>query len=584
MADEPTGADGANGASRAGTGDQVSQKFDPKTLDRTVVAGELLEALGSQTPAALFDVIIDLNLEFPDGRELARARVERWLNQRFEVQSTQNGEPRANGAGGAGVSPPGAFGEAIDSAKTQFSQQYIFARLSPTTIRDLVEAAKRQPTGTATASEQNGATRALSEKGKSPIYKIWLDHDLTAFMNVSICTVKADAARAAFGADGKDIIWAVADSGIDATHRHFELHENLKKLPLPLRHRDFTGGGSRSDAEMEKAALSDIFGHGTHVAGIIAGEMHSPDKKPGRSKAATVVGGPIPNAENGEILAFYREQDDSENVNTRVATLSRISGMAPRSKLLSLKVLDDNGAGKASNLIAAIEYIQHLNGNGRRIRVHGLNISVGYSFKPEWFACGQSPLCVEIDRLVRSGVCVVVAAGNDGYGFVRTQTQTGTPAGLGITIADPGNADLAITVGSTHREAPHTYGVSYFSSKGPTGDGRLKPDLLAPGEKIISCMSSQMPPEKMKLDRSVIENALAGTTKKITCYREDSGTSMAAPHVSGVAAAFLSNRREFIGRPEVVKTLFLSSASDLKRAPYFQGKGLVDLMRAIQSV
>ena len=67
-------------------------------------------------------------------------------------------------------------------------------------------------------------------------------------------------------------------------------------------------------------------------------------------------------------------------------------------------------------------------------------------------------------------------------------------------------------------------------------------------------------------------------------YKEDSGTSMAAPHVSGVIAAFLSARREFIGEPEAVKNIFLSTATDLKRAVYFQGKGLVDLMRAIQSI
>ena len=59
---------------------------------------------------------------------------------------------------------------------------------------------------------------------------------------------------------------------------------------------------------------------------------------------------------------------------------------------------------------------------------------------------------------------------------------------------------------------------------------------------------------------------------------------MAAPHVSGVIAAFLSIRSEFIGQPEAVKEIFLSTATDLKRVPYFQGRGLVDLMRAIQSV
>jgi subtilisin family serine protease len=67
-------------------------------------------------------------------------------------------------------------------------------------------------------------------------------------------------------------------------------------------------------------------------------------------------------------------------------------------------------------------------------------------------------------------------------------------------------------------------------------------------------------------------------------YVERSGTSMAAPHVSGAIAAFLSVRREFIGRPEVVKETLLGTATDLKRERYFQGRGLVDLMRALQAV
>ena len=206
--------------------------------------------------------------------------------------------------------------------------------------------------------------------------------------------------------------------------------------------------------------------------------------------------------------------------------------------------------------------------------MHGVNLSVGYDFEPEWFACGQSPLCREVDLLVRSGVVVVVAAGNTGFGWVQSQAKGAVATGQDLTINDPGNADLAITVGSTHRDMPHIYGVSYFSSKGPTGDGRMKPDMVAPGEKIISCGAGSL----------LAEVDTQGVPKDTIKYLEYSGTSMAAPHVSGVIAAFLSVRKEFIGQSEKIKEIFVGTATDLKRDRNFQGSGLVDLMRAIQSV
>jgi serine protease AprX len=143
--------------------------------------------------------------------------------------------------------------------------------------------------------------------------------------------------------------------------------------------------------------------------------------------------------------------------------------------------------------------------------------------------------------------------------------------GLPMSINDPGNAERAITVGSTHRDAPHQYGVSYFSSKGPTGDGRTKPDLLAPGEKILSARSTTGQPP-----------AAAGQPPLL--FKEDSGTSMAAPHVSGAIAAFLSVRREFIGQTDEVKALFMRRAIDLKREPSMQGAGLLDLLGALHAV
>ena len=74
------------------------------------------------------------------------------------------------------------------------------------------------------------------------------------------------------------------------------------------------------------------------------------------------------------------------------------------------------------------------------------------------------------------------------------------PTGAHKRTADPGNADSVITVGATHRYMPHTYGVSYFSSKGPTGDGRIKPDLVAPGERITSCAAGEVLHDKLFAD------------------------------------------------------------------------------------
>ncbi len=497
-----------------------------QNLVRTVIALPLLDKLNEEArhrrdnpsqPPTLYSVIIDLNLNYPGSRKDAR----KWVLAEIKRLVAERGE--------------NATGQQVDEKKSEFNEQYVFARLEGEVIRELVA--------------HDG-----KDKSARAIYQIWDDFPLKALITSSISTVKADAAKAAFSALGKDIVWAVIDSGICKDHPHFNPHETLKGQ-VEEWHHDFTG---------EKDALADGFGHGTHVAGIIAGEIPSkPDLQPGDT--------------HPHILAYSRElKPDADPTQREVVynqiKASSISGMAAHCKLVSLKVLDENGQGSVSNIIAAIGHIQNVNSFGRHIRIHGVNLSVGYPFEPEWFACGQSQLCVEVDRLVRSGVTVIVAAGNSGYGVLSTEFTGLRPAGMGLTINDPGNADLAITVGSTHRNMPHIYGVSYFSSKGPTGDGRLKPDLVAPGEKILSCAAGGMEKE--------IEQKIG---KNVT-YLEHSGTSMAAPHVSGAIAAFLSIRREFIGQPERIKQIFLSTATDLRRERYFQGAGLVDLMRAIQSV
>ncbi len=187
-----------------------------------------------------------------------------------------------------------------------------------------------------------------------------------------------------------------------------------------------------------------------------------------------------------------------------------------------------------------------------------MNISIDVPHEVSNFACGETPICREANRLVRSGVVVVAAAGNRGRAVYVTSSGKADEGYRSISLADPGNAEHVITVGSTHRRHPHRFGVSYFSSRGPTGDGRAKPDIVAPGEKIRAPVPQD------------------GT-------ESFDGTSMAAPHVSGAAALLLERHRGLIGHPEEVKRILLDAATDLGRERYFQGHGMLDILRALQS-
>jgi subtilisin family serine protease len=429
---------------------------------------------------------------------------------------------------------------------TRISEQYATGSLSVQQMKRLVAA---------DAAPETWSARSL--------HRLWPDFPVKPYVDGSCVTIKADAARRAFNAYGDRIVWAVVDSGIWACHPHFATHRTLDHPDVRDLHRVFPPDGGPATDE---GALSDETGHGTHVAGIIAGAI-DPWLAGGAGRSIRVTANRY-NVENPrEPLRAPREVGDT----------SLLAGMAPRARLVSLKVLGAGGTteDRVGRLIRALAYVRHVNGEGvEGMRIHGVNLSLGYEFDPEWFACGQSPLCKEVDKLVRSGVVVVVAAGNSGYGTLTTALDAPNRFGLGMTINDPGNAERAITVGSTHRDSPHTYGVSYFSSKGPTGDGRRKPDLVAPGERITSAAAGG----------HLAAVAAGPPDPNAAVYVEDSGTSMAAPHVSGAIAALLSVRREFIGRPDEVKRIVVDAATSLGRGPDFEGGGLLDLMRALQSV
>jgi len=354
---------------------------------------------------------------------------------------------------------------------------------------------------------------------------IWRNAEKQAFISRSTHTVQARPANLGYGADGNRIGWAVLDTGIRADHPHFQQHQNV------VSQWDCTQPGAPVMLKPGDAGFDtlDDQGHGTHVAGIIGGDYR-----------------------------FEQAADEQDRV---------VAGMAPRCQLFGFKVLDQDGNGRDGWIIKALDQIADLNERTGQLVVHGVNLSLGGNFDPSVFGCGHTPLCQELRRLWRQGVLVCLAAGNEG--FTRLRSESGLiQANLDISIGDPANLEEAIAVGSVHKTNPHTYGISFFSSRGPTADGRRKPDVVAPGERIVSARHrfARKKPEDYRSE---------------DLYWEMSGTSMATPHVSGVLAAFLSLRREFIGYPDRVKRILLDGCVDLGRDPHMQGAGLPNLIKML---
>jgi hypothetical protein len=390
--------------------------------------------------------------------------------------------------------------------------------------------------------------------------------------------VKADAAVELFNIDCSAIAWGVLDCGVDATHPAlcargpdellrpaFERDEATKTVRnnsrvvatydfTTLRERLAVGGKlDRALTDAERAQLQDLrqalkSGRSIDWAALepILRVPHDPDTyKPPVLDHGTHVA--------GIMTADWRTTDKE------MPERSNLIGIAPGLKIYDLRVIDDEGNGDEFSVIAALQFVRWLNGYKDKPAIHGVNLSLSIHHDVANYACGKTPVCQECERLTGNGVVVVAAAGNQGYAEYTT-LQGGRDEGFrSVSITDPGNAEDVITVGGTHRTRPFSYGVSYFSSRGPTGDGRYKPDLVAPAEKITSLVP-------------------AGASKSLD------GTSMAAPHVSGGAALMLARTEELVGDPARVKRILCSSATDLGRERYFQGAGMLDVLRALQSV
>jgi len=266
----------------------------------------------------------------------------------------------------------------------------------------------------------------------------------------------------------------------------------------------------------------DTFGHGTHMAGIIAG----------RDSA----------------VAPGKERDAKQ----------QLVGVAPDATLLNVKVASADGATDASQVIAAIDWVvQHRNDNGMNIRV--LNLSFGTDSTQSY---QLDPIAYAAEVAWRKGIVVVTAAGNEGL------TST--------TLTDPAIDPYVIAVGASDpngRDDPKDSVVASFSSAGSIDTRR--PDLVAPGRSIVSLRNPGS-----YIDQGHAEGLVAGDAAQR--FFRGSGTSQATAVVSGAAALLLQQRPALT--PDQVKRLLTKTADPLKQGDKVaQGAGILDVKGAVEA-
>jgi serine protease AprX len=317
-------------------------------------------------------------------------------------------------------------------------------------------------------------------------------------------TVGADLATSVLGVDGTGVGIALIDSGIND---NTDLTDAQQHSRIVYKASLITG-----------SSPADRFGHGTHVAGILAGN--------GKKSSGT-------------------------------GTTYLVRGIAPNANIVSLKALGDKGVSTDSVVIAAIQQAILLK-NKYNIRV--INLSLG---RPVTTSYLTDPLCIAVQKAWQAGIVVVVAAGNNG----RDNSQ-GTN-GYG-TISAPGNSPYVITVGAMNTvgtSTPADDKIASYSSKGPTSiDHIVKPDLVAPGNRIVSLNQGgsffDLTYPSNQVAKSVYETTSGQSTAD---YFLLSGTSMAAPMVSGAAALMI--QKDPTLTPDEVKARLMKTAS--KFAPGF---------------
>jgi serine protease AprX len=353
--------------------------------------------------------------------------------------------------------------------------------------------------------------RAIAALASHPRVKyLSPDRVVLGAMERTGANVGATAARQDFGYDGAGIGVAVIDSGA-------AWHDDLSANGGPQRvvhFVDYVNGHKNP---------YDDHGHGTHVAGIIAG--------------------------NGFDSAGAR------------------SGIAPAASLIVLKVLNKFGRGRVSDVIAALDYVIAVRS---RYNIRVVNLSVA---APILESYDLDPLTVAARRAVEAGLVVVAAAGNKG------EAGTGRVQYGGITA--PGNAPWVVTVGATSHAGTIDRAddsIARFSSRGPTAvDFLAKPDIVAPGVGIESLSAPGG-----RLYNILAPFLLAGTVPSVFLpYLSLTGTSMAAPVVTGTVALMLQANPSLT--PNAVKAILQYTAQNsLVYNTLTEGSGLLNARGAVQ--
>ncbi|MGW2050275.1 S8 family serine peptidase [Streptomyces sp. NPDC001858] len=329
---------------------------------------------------------------------------------------------------------------------------------------------------TAAAPARAGSAAPAGELAGG-IAKVWLDGKVKATLSDTTAQIGAPEVWAG-GDTGQGVDVAVLDTGIDAAHP------------------DFAGRIAAAESFVPGQDVTDRHGHGTHVASTVAG--------------------------------------------TGAASGGAEKGVAPGAALHIGKVLDDDGGGQDSWILAGMEWAVR----DQHAKVVSMSLGGGPTD-------GTDPLSQAVNRLSEeTGALFVIAAGNTGS--------------APYSVSAPGAADAALTVGAVNGPGKGLDQLAFFSSRGPrVGDNAIKPDLTAPGVDVLAARSQYAPEGE-------------------GAYQTMSGTSMATPHVAGAAALLAAAHPDWTGQ-QLKDALVNTTSSNKRFSPYEVGSGRVDVAAAVKA-